>query len=428
MQSIQEIDRETMGQLVERHEGWRRECINLTASENALSPSVRRYLDCDLVQRYGDYTGRDLSARRYQGNKWIEPIERAVAQLASGLFGARYVELRATSGHLAGAAVLMALTKPGDIVLEIGRDGGGHRLATKLALSPLVNLKVHFLPFLPFAYNVDLGRTLEMVEDLRPRMIVLGSSSFLFAHPVRELGNALRRHPETLLVYDASHVLGLIAGGRFQNPLAEGAQIVFGSTHKTLPGPQGGIILSNNDALMDRISESVYPALVTNHHLFRLPALGVCLLEMRRWGSEYADQVIANAQALAQEIQSRGVDVVGHDGRFTQSHTVLVRTATHRSSKELATRLEQANIIVTAAHLPAELGTEGIRIGTQEITRLGARAHDMALLAQLLVDIITERKSPAETLPLARRFAQRLDTCAFTWNEIRAQPGCAGTS
>jgi len=413
---FQEIDRETMVQLVDGHEGWRRECINLTASENALSSSVRRYLNCDLVQRYGDYTARDLSARRYQGNKWIERIERAVAQLAGELFGAKYVELRAISGHIAGAAVLMGLTGPGDIVLEVGRDGGGHRLAAKLALAPLIDLQVHFLPFDPFTYNIDLDRTLKMVEELRPCMVVLGSSSFLFPHPVRELSEALQRYPQTLLVYDASHVFGLIAGGRFQNPLAEGARVVFGSTHKTLPGPQGGIILSNEDELMDRIVEALYPALVTNHHLFRLPALGVCLLEMKRWGAYYADQIIANAQALGQEIQSRGIDVVGYLGRFSQSHTILVRTVPYGSSKEIATRLEEANIIVTAARLPEELGIEGVRIGTQEITRLGAREDDMEPLAELLLDVITGRKSPVEVLPLAKEYARQFQNCRFTWN------------
>ncbi len=413
---FQEIDKETMVRLVDRHEGWRRECINLTAAENALSTSVKRYLSCDLVQRYGDYTGRDLSARKYQGNKWIEHIERTVTQLAGELFGAKYVELRAISGHVAGAAVLMGLTEPGDIVLEVGRDGGGHRLAAKLALAPLIDLQVHFLPFDPFAYNIDFDKTLKMVEELRPRMVVLGSSLFLFPHPVRELSEALQRYPQTLLVYDASHVFGLIAGKRFQNPLAEGARVVFGSTHKTLPGPQGGIILSNEDELMDRIVEALYPALVTNHHLFRLPALGVCLLEMRRWGGHYADQVIANAQALGQAIQSRGVDVVSHQGRFTQSHTILVRTAPYGSSKEMATRLEEANIIVTAAHLPEELGMEGVRIGTQEITRLGAKENDMEPLAKLLVDVITGRKSPVEVLPLAKKYAQQFQNCRFTWN------------
>ena len=412
----QEINRELLENLVGRHESWRAECINLTASENRLSPAVRQCLDTDLVQRYGDYTGRDLSAHRYQGTHWIEQIERAVIRLAGDVFGAKYVELRAISGHVAGTAVIMGLTKPGDVVFEVGPYLGSHRLATKLTFAPLTHLDVHFLPVDAASYSIDLDKTLEMIDTLRPRLVILGSSGFLFPHPVKELSEALQKYPETILAYDASHVFGLIAGQRFQDPLGEGARVVFGSTHKTLPGPQGGIILTNEDELMEQMVQAIYPALVTSHHVYRLPALGMSLLEMKQWGTAYADQIIANSQALGQAIQDRGVAVVNRNGCFSQSHTLVVPTAGYGSAAEIISRLEEANIIVTTARLPEELGKEGLRIGTQELTRLGATEADMVPLAELLVDMVTGKKSPAQTLPLAREYALKFTDCKFTWN------------
>ncbi len=412
-----EIDHRTIEGLVASHENWRRECINLIASENVLSPAVRRYLSSDLVQRYGDYTGRDLAARRYQGNRYIVELERTVNQLACEVFGAAHVELRSLSGHIAGTAVLMGLTEPGDTILELGRDGGSHRQAGRVATPSLIDLKTHFLPFDPYRYNLDLDRAIAMIDELRPRMVILGSSNFLFPHPVREISAALKRHPGAILVYDASHVMGFLAAGRFQNPLAEGAQIVFGSTHKTLPGPQGGIIFSNDRELMERVTEAVSPSLVTNHHLFRFPALGLCLLEMQRWGAQYADQISANSQALGKALEARDIEMVSYDGCYSRSHTILARTARYGKGKDAAERLERANIILTYATLPEALGTEGLRIGTQEITRLGATEKDMEPLAQLIADVVTGRRSPEAVLPEAKAFAARFQQCRFTWDQ-----------
>lgn len=409
------IGREKIEHLVNEHEKWRSECVNLIASENVQSPCVKRYLNSDLVQRYGDYIGRDFTARKYQGTRWVEQIEELVTDLAAELYGARYAELRTISGHLAGAAVIMALTKPGDVILEVSREIGSHRMAYKLGLTPAMPLDVRFLPFDPWAYNVNVTQTVEMIQKTEPRMVILGSSNFLFPHPVRELAEALQSFPETVLVYDASHVFGLIAGGRFQDPIAEGAQIVFGSTHKTLPGPQGGLVLSNSLEFMERIVEAIYPALITNHHLFRLPALGMALLELKHWGAAYADQIVTNAQRLGAAVQARGVEVVSKNGHFTDSHTILLRVAPFGTAQQAAARLEEANVIVTAAHLPNLLGTQGVRIGVQEITRMGAKESDMESLAELIVDVIVGTRSPQDSVPLAREFARQFRTVHFTW-------------
>jgi glycine hydroxymethyltransferase len=224
--------------------------------------------------------------------------------------------------------------------------------------------------------------------------------------------------PETVLVYDGSHVMGFLAAGRFQKPLEEGADLVFGSTHKTLPGPQGGIIFSNRDDLMEKICAATYPALVTNHHLFRLPALALALLEMQQWGPAYTEQVTANAQALGAALEANGVPCVCVDGCYSQSHTLLACVSRFGKGAQVANRMEAAGIIAGAAHLPEYWGVEGIRLGTQEVTRLGAKPEHMVWVAQWIAraaaaDIAECSAISQETA----RFAAELGPVQFTWME-----------
>jgi glycine hydroxymethyltransferase len=414
-------EREHLADLLARHEAWRAGTLNLIASENVLSPAVHAVLDSDLVHRYADYTGRDLTARRYRGTRFVVEIEQEVERLAQAVFQVRHVELRALSGHLAGAAVLMALCRPGDVVLEIGRDGGGHREAGKFAGSELVRLAVRHLPIDPSRYNVDVEAAAALIAETRPRCVILGSSNFLFPHPVAEIRRAMADLPDSYLVYDASHVMGLIAGGRFQDPLGEGADVVFGSTHKTLPGPQGGIVFTNRDDLIGRISDTVYPGLVTNHHPFRMPALGVALAEAQAFGRAYADQVIANSQALGAALVAAGVPCVT-DGstppagpRYSASHTLLLRVGELGGGETVTERLEHAGIITTSGILPDSLGGRGVRLGTQEMTRRGMVEPDMITVAELVAAAV-RAKRPAEVIAgEVAALVGQFDSVAFTW-------------
>jgi glycine hydroxymethyltransferase len=373
--------------LLKEHESWRSSCMNLIASENALSSTVFRLLDNDLVQRYGNYAGRDLHDRRYAGNRYIEEMEVGLSSLVSEVFGASQVELRAISGHVAGLSVIMSTCRPGDSVVELAGQDGGHRLAAKAAESPLINLKIVPIPFDPARYNIDTAALCDLLKTLRPRLVILGASNFLFPHPVREVAACLKDLPGTILAYDASHVLGLIACGTFQQPLLEGAHVVFGSTHKTLPGPQGGLIFSNDYALMDSISRAVYPGIVTNHHLFRVPALAAALLEMRAH-PEYGRKVIENARCLGQSLSRHGIPVVALEHGCTDSHTVLLRVHEFGTGKSLAAALEAHNVITSHTNLPEALGKEGIRLGTAEITRLGAEECHIEAAAGLIAAIL----------------------------------------
>ncbi len=400
--------------LVQQHEHWRlTETINLIASENIVSPAVREILTSDLEGRYADYPGRDLGQRRYRGNRFIVEIEEQVSDLARAVFRAPYVELRPLAGHMAGLAVIMGLCQPGDVVLELGRESGGHREAGRFVRSNLVPLEVKDVPFDAERYNVDVAGTLELIESVRPRVVILGSSNFLFPHPVAELADAVHR-VGGYLAYDGSHVMGFLAAGQFQSPLDEGADLVCGSTHKTFPGPQGGIIFSRREDVMERVTPSLVPALVTNHHPARMPAMAVALLEMQAIGVEYMATVRSNAQSLGEALVREGIPCVEVDGRYSQSHCLLARVADFGSGAEVAASLEAGGIITTDTVLPPEQGTQGIRLGLQEITRRGADASTMARIARLFADVVLRRQPSSAVAAASAGVARSLVGLRFT--------------
>jgi glycine hydroxymethyltransferase len=399
---------EKINGLVSAHETWRASCLNLCAAENVMSKQVRDMLGSDLAHRYGDYNGRDLTSRKYFGTKIIVELEKTIEELAKEVFRADFVELRPVSGHTAGNAIMMGLCKPGDMVLELSRECGGHRLASKLVTSKLIPLHVEYHAFDEAAFNLDIVGTLDQVERLKPRLLFVGSSNFLFPIPLRELAEGLKAFPDTVLVYDASHVLGLIVGQTFQDPLAEGAQVVLAGTQKSFPGPQGGVIYSNDGALMEQISLAVYPALLSNHHLARLPALGLALEEMRVSGREYAGSVVQNARALARGLHGEGLGVVGKDGSFTDSHTVLVQTGNLKGNDDWGYELDRHDIIANTIQLPASLGGKGVRLGVSELTRRGADTSVMNDIATIVADVLLQRRDTAGVMAQVHDMAARI--------------------
>ena len=224
--------------LLDKHQAYRDTCLNLIASENTPSPLVEELFDERLARRYGNYSGVDIYQRNYKGNRYIAEIEGYTQALAKELFGAAHVDFRPLSGNIAGIATTFALAKPGDTALEVHN---GHHYAQKLRSSPLkIELQSVPIPWDGCRSNIDLEATLELIAKHKPSIVNIGSGVFLFPQPVRELKEAMRQaNPDSYLIYDASHVIGLIAGGRFQSPFDEGADVIISSTHKTLAGPQG---------------------------------------------------------------------------------------------------------------------------------------------------------------------------------------------
>jgi glycine hydroxymethyltransferase len=240
-----------------------------------------------------------------------------------------------------------------------------------------------------------------LIENEKPSLVVFGQSFFLFPHPVKELAGACSS-AGSRVAFDGSHVLGLIAGGEFQKPLEEGAELLLGSTHKSLFGPQGGIIVGKSGAESD-VRARQFPGLIDNAHWNRIAALAWALDEARRVGGKYAAQVIANSKALAKSLHEGGVPVKCSDFGFTGSHQVFLDIQDTRKIESFAQHLEDANIIVD----------HGIRIGTCEATRRGMKAKDMERVAELIVSIY-KGEDPARVRREATKLRRQFNRILYT--------------
>ena len=398
--------------LLEKHHTYRETCLNLIASENTPSPLVEELFDERLARRYGNYSGTDIYQRNYKGNRYIVEIEGYTQELAKELFGAAYVDFRPLSGNISGIGTTFALAKPGDTALEVHN---GHHYAEKLLSSPLkVELRSIPIPWDGRRSNIDLDETLALIAEYKPRIINVGSGVFLFPQPVRELKEAMREaNPDSYLIYDASHVIGLIAGKRFQSPFEEGADVIISSTHKTLAGPQGGMILTNDASIAERVARGLYPLLMSNHHLNRLPALAGTFIEWMECGEAQADAIVANAKALGQALAEHGVPILGADLGFTESHTLILIVDKYGDGGALATHLEACHIIAGAAGLSPDVGKSGLRMGVQEVTRWGMTPADAPDIAECIVDALSGG-NPEELKPKVAKVASRFDTIQFT--------------
>jgi glycine hydroxymethyltransferase len=360
---------------VKAHEDWRvQECLNMIPSENQSSAHVRSMFTTDLGNRY---TAPD---RFYRGTKYLDELEALSGEIARKVFNARYADVRPLSGHTADMAVLLSFAKAGDRIISVSADNGGYPGITHLGLGKLLGLENLYFPYDDEAVNIDAKESVALIRSSKPKVGFFGASFIPFPHPTKQLSDV----GDATWVFDGSHVLGLIAGGEFQDPLREGCSLLIGSTHKSLAGPQGGIILSNNEEAFSRVSGKIHPGIVDNVHLNRVAALAVALLEMMQFGKAYAQGVVKNSQALARALAAEGVKVRGASHGYTRSHQVLLD---YDSTKLqfLASRLEQANII----------SDNGGRLGTSELTRLGYGPGEMDTVAELIALIILGKK-PAD--------------------------------
>jgi len=383
--------------LVGKHEDWRvKDCLNLIPSENVMSPAVRSLLSSDLGHRY---TSTD---RFYMGTKFTDKIERTGEKLAEEVFEAETADLRPLSGHIANWIFLSTFAKPNDKVLCVSPDDGGYPGLWKEGLASLLRLRVVGFPFSKEKTNIKVDEAVQLVLREKPNIIVFGASMILFPHPVREIVEAADE-VGALVGYDGSHVLGLIAGETFQRPLKEGARVLYGSTHKTFFGPQGGIIVANREH-GESMKKHIFPMFVDNAHWNRIAALTLALAEMKAFGKPYAEQVVRNAQTLAKALSDYGFPVKCAEYGFTQSHQVLLDYGGYKQGRVVARRLERVNIIVDC----------GVRLGTCEATRRGMKESEMEKVADFmkrwLMDKEEAKKIKKQVMKFVHEF-QRLEYC-----------------
>ena len=378
--------------ITKKHHNWMRNSINLIASENITSISVREALATDFSHRYAE----GLPGQRlYEGCEFIDQVENITIDLSKKLFKAEHSNVQPVSGVVANMAAFFALAHHGDRMMALEVPVGGHISHANVSAAGIRGLKVSPHPFDQQRLNIDPEAMKRDILEKKPKIVLLGGSLFLFPHPVEDAREAADEVGAQVM-YDGAHVLGLIGGGKFQDPLAEGADLLVGSTHKTLPGPQGGIILCT-DELKDIIDEAVFPGVVSNHHLHHLAALGIALAEMLEFGQDYADQIVRNAKALAQNLHELGFNVLCEDLGFTESHQVAIDVSNLGKAAEMAKTLEANNIILNKNLLPWDDVNQsdnpsGIRVGTQELTRRGLKESHMAEVAEFIKKVVVDGK------------------------------------
>ena len=409
---------------------WRQtQTINLIASENTPSEAVRRVQNSDFMGRYaeGHPNEGDKVNRYYQGTRFIDEIERMATSEIKELFGARQADVRPIAGNAANTAIALGYLRGGDTVIANSTAGGGHishnfigvfgrRIQMRgqtLKHGDPKSAHLHYLPLTEDMYHVDAQKTIELIDKVSPQLVIMGKSLFLFPEPVSEVA-AVCKAKNIPILYDGAHVLGLIAGKQFQDPLHEGATWLTGSTHKTFPGPQRGVILANLDADAEKkfwgpADRGVFPGSSSNHHLNTLPALVVATREMKAYGEQYAAQIIRNAQALGHSLDELGTTVEAREFGYTKSHIIAVNVAQWGGGVEVAKRLEQNDIIVNYNLLPGDEDAHnpsGLRIGLSEMTRFGMDERAMGELAQLMHDAIRGKNVQEQVRALRGRYTE----------------------
>jgi glycine hydroxymethyltransferase len=392
--------------LLQQHHTLFQECIPLIASENIPSPAVREALTTDFGNRYAEgWPGE----RVYAGCRFIDQVEFKCIELMKKLFNAEFVDVRPISGVVANLVVYTAFTEPGDTMMALSIPCGGHITTGKKELGGTAGavrgLVVEYLPLDYKELNIDVEKAKSKITELSakgrpPKLVMFGASVFPFPHPVKELAETIHSVGATV-GYDAAHVAGLIAGGQFQDPLREGADVVSLSTHKTFFGPQhGGVLSWEKNA--EKIKRATFPGMVSNHHLHAVAGVTIACAEMLEFGKEYASQIVKNAKALAQALYEKGFNVLAEHKGFTQSHVILIDITKYGDGGTIEETLEKANIIINRNLLPWDIKEGrhfmhpgGIRLGVSEVTRLGMKESEMSEIAEFIKRVIMD-KEPLE--------------------------------
>lgn len=399
------------------HNKWFEECIPMIASENLMSPLAKEMLISDFADRYAE----GLPGKRYyQGNIYVDKVELKALELAKGLFKSQFADVRPISGTVANMAVLFALANPGDTITTCALAQGAHISTQKFGAFGQRDVKSVNYPFNVENMNLDVDGTIKLLKEVKPKVAQFGLSVFLFPPPLRELQDTFNEIGCTVW-YDAAHVLGLIAGGQFQDPLREGVNIMSSSTHKTFPGPNHGMLLGNNlsEEQEKALQKAVFPGVTSSHHLHAMAALAITLAEMKVFAKDYAKQACKNAQALGQALNELDIPVLCPDLGFTRSHAIAVDVKKYGGGKEMAQKLEDCNIICNKNMLPSDesaVRPSGLRLGVQELTRIGMKESEMKEIASIIARVCKGEatvKAKESVMALKKNFT----TIKYCFNE-----------
>ncbi len=373
-----------------------RDCINLNPATNVMNPKAEAALSAGLGAR---------PSLGYPGDKYemgleaIEQIEIITAELAAEVFGARFAEIRVPSGAIANLYAFMVAAKAGDCIIAPPGEIGGHVTHHGAGAAGLYGIITHPAPIDPVRYTVDLGRLRDDALRLRPKLISIGGSLNLFAHPIREI-RAIADEIDALVLFDAAHMSGMIAGHAWQQPLQEGAHLMTMSTYKSLGGPPSGLILTNDADIARRLDAIAYPGLTANFDAAKSASLAITLLDWKQHGREYAAMMAQTAKALAEALAERQLPVFARDRGMTTSHQFAIEAAGFGGGQAAAKKLRQINVLSCGIGLPlpgVAGDVNGLRLGTPEIVRFGMTPAEMPELAGYLAEGLNGTR-PAEAI------------------------------
>ena len=404
-----------------------RDSLPMIASENIISPMVARAVNSDLHGRYAE----GLPGKRYyQGCEDFDTIESLGLESARRVFSCRFANIQSTSGTVSNMAALKALAMPGDTITAVSTADGGHISHARMGAVGVRGLNLVTYPWDIDRMEPDIDAACALIRETEPQLALFGQSVFLFPTPLQEMADAAHEVGAKVM-YDGAHVLGLIAGGQFQDPLHEGVDVMTGSSHKTFPGPQGGFVLSDSDdeKFHKKLNSSIFPGTCSSYHLHHVAGKVVALAEFEAFGSEYARDIVANAKSLGAALAAEGFDVLAEERGYTASHQVLTRHGGPDSGagRRAAATLEDAGIITNMNMLPGDTkamsGPSGLRLGVPELTRVGMGADEMQDVARFFARALITEGEIATVKRDVIEFKSRFQTVKYCFEEGPAYPG-----
>ena len=360
-----------------------KDCFNLNPATNVMNPRAEAFLSCGIGSR---------PSLGYPGDKYemgleaIEEIEVVASSLVAEIFCSKFAEIRVPSGAMANLFSFMAVCKPGDTIIVPPASIGGHVTHHNPGCAGLFGLNIIEAPIDKDYYTVDIDQLRELALRERPKLITLGGSLNLFQHPVSAVSSIAKEVGATLL-FDAAHQCGLIAGNAWENPLDLGADVVTMSTYKSLGGPPGGAIVTNNAEIAEKIDSIAFPGMTANFDAAKSAALAVTMLDWKEFGKQYVTEMVLMSKTLASSLEEYDIPIFFGALGHTQSHQFAVLAEEFGGGQRASKLLRKSGFLACGIGLPVqdiEGDMNGLRFGTPELVRWGMQAKHSNKLAGLV--------------------------------------------
>lgn len=365
-----------------------RACFNLNPATNVMNPKA----EAALASGLGSRPSLGYPGDKYEmGLEAIEEIEVICAELCAEVFQSEFAEIRVASGALSNLYAFMATCRPGDTIIVPPASIGGHVTHHNAGCAGMFELDIHQAPVDSDGFTIDIDALRAMVIELKPKLITIGGSLNLFPHPVKEI-RAIADEVGSKVLFDAAHQCGIIAGGAWRNPLQEGAHLMTMSTYKSLGGPAGGLIVTNDAELAERLDAIAFPGMTANFDAAKSAALAISMLDWKAHGADYAKKMVAVSRSLATELDKAGLPVFAKSRGFTTSHQFAIEAASFGGGQAASKTLRHSGFLACGIGLPiadVEGDLNGLRIGTPELVRWGVTEEHTEVLAQLIVRGLT---------------------------------------